>query len=118
MKVRALDFVEITVTNWALAVAWYQDMLGMEAVQLVEADQFALLRAGPAQLALKGGEAMPGTIQLTFAVDDLERAAADLAAWGVALESPVQASPEGYRDLIVRDPDGYKLCLFDWAGTS
>jgi len=118
MKVRALYFVEITVTDWALAVAWYKDMLGMEPVHLVEADQFALLRAGPAQLALKGGEAMPGTMQLTFEVEDLERAAAHLATWGVMLESPLQASAEGYRDLVVRDPDGYRVCLFDWGGAS
>jgi len=116
MKVRALFFVEITVTNWALALAWYKDMLGLEIVQQVEADQFALLRAGQAQLALKGGEAMPGTVQLTFEVDDLEAAVAYLAAWGVTLESPLQTSAEGYRDVMLRDPDGYRVCLFDWAG--
>jgi catechol 2,3-dioxygenase-like lactoylglutathione lyase family enzyme len=115
MKVRALYFVEITVTNWILALAWYKDMLGLEEVQMVEADQFALLRAGQAQLALKGGEAMPGTMQLTFEVEDLEQALQHLAAWGVTLESPLQTSPEGYRDVVIRDPDGYRVCLFDWA---
>ena len=116
MKIKALEFVEITVSNWPLAVVWYKDMLGLEPVQLVEADQFALLRVGASQLALKAGEARQGTMHLTFEVDDLEEAVKHLAAWGVSLDSPLQSSPEGYRDVVVSDPDGYRVCLFDWAG--
>jgi catechol 2,3-dioxygenase-like lactoylglutathione lyase family enzyme len=118
MKVRELFFVEITVGDWPAALAWYRDLLGLEVLQLIEADEFCLLRAGPARLALKGGEPKPGTVQLTFQVDDVERAAEELAAWGLILESPLQTSPEGYRDILLRDLDGYRVCLFDWARPS
>ncbi len=116
MKIKSLDFVEIRVSNWPLAMAWYKDVLGLEVVQLVEEDQFALLRAGSSQIALKGGEARPGTVQLTFEVEDLEKAVKELTTLGVPLDSPLQSSPEGYRDVILSDPDGYRVCLFDWAG--
>jgi predicted enzyme related to lactoylglutathione lyase len=118
MKIKSLDFVEIRVSNWPVAMAWYKDLLGLEVVQLVEEDQFALLRAGSAQLALKGGEARPGTVQITFEVEELEKAVNELQALGVPLDSPLQSSPEGYRDVILSDPDGYRVCLFDWAGRS
>jgi catechol 2,3-dioxygenase-like lactoylglutathione lyase family enzyme len=115
MKVRSLSFVEITVADWPAALAWYRDLLGLDVLQQVDEDQFALLRAGQAQLALKGGEPKPGTVQITFEVEDLVKALDVLAAWGVTLESPLLVSPEGYRDVLFRDLDGYRVCLFDWA---
>jgi catechol 2,3-dioxygenase-like lactoylglutathione lyase family enzyme len=54
-------------------------------------------------------------VQLAFEVENLENALGHLATWGIPLESPLQTSPEGYRDVILRDPDGYRVCLFDWA---
>jgi catechol 2,3-dioxygenase-like lactoylglutathione lyase family enzyme len=116
MKVRALYFVEITVADWPAAVAWYRDVLGLELLHHAEEDQFALLGAGPARLALKGGAPNPGTVQLTFEVEDVCQAADQLAATGIIFEAPIMASPEGYRDVLLRDPDGYRVCLFDWGG--
>ena len=37
-----------------------------------------------------------------------------LAGHGISLAEPLKVSPEGYRRVIVRDPDGYRLCLFDY----
>jgi catechol 2,3-dioxygenase-like lactoylglutathione lyase family enzyme len=115
MKVRELYFVEITVGDWPAALAWYRDVLGLELVHLAEADEFALLRAGAGRLALKGGEPKPGTVQLTFEVEDLVAAVEELARRDVIFESPLLVSPEGYRDVLLRDLDGYRVCLFDWA---
>ena len=42
-------------------------------------------------------------------MEDLEKAVADLQALGVPLETPLQGSPEGYRDVLLRDPDGYLI---------
>jgi catechol 2,3-dioxygenase-like lactoylglutathione lyase family enzyme len=115
MNVRDLYFVELVVADWPKALAWYQEVLGLEILVRVEADQFALCRAGQTRLALKGGEPLPGTVLLTFEVADLSQAVRELAARDIALDSPLQTSAEGYRDVLLRDPDGYRICLFDWA---
>ena len=41
-------------------------------------------------------------------VQELDR----LAASNIVPESAVKVSAEGYRRAIVRDPDGYRICLF------
>ena len=111
-----LAFVELRVADWPAAVAWYRDLLGLPVVLHVEADRFALLQAGPANLALKAGQPQPGTILLSFEVVDLPAALARLEALGVSPEAPLKVSPEGYRRALLRDPDGYRLCLFDRSG--
>jgi catechol 2,3-dioxygenase-like lactoylglutathione lyase family enzyme len=108
-----LSFVELQVSDWPAAVAWYRDALGLPVVLQVEADRFALLQAGPAQVALKAGHPQPGTVLLTFEVPDLPAALHRLRALGVALESPVKTSPEGYRRALLWDLDGHRLCLYD-----
>jgi predicted enzyme related to lactoylglutathione lyase len=114
--IRGLYFVELTVADWRVAVAWYRDALGL-AVRLVdEANGFALLQAGGGRVALKSGVPRPGTVRLVFEVTGLPAELERLAALGVAVTSPIKASPEGYRRAFVRDPDGYEIGLFEWAG--
>jgi catechol 2,3-dioxygenase-like lactoylglutathione lyase family enzyme len=112
--IRDLSFVELTVADWPAAVAWYRDTLGLELVLRVDADRFALLRAGSGRVALKAGLPLPGSVLLSFEVDDLPRELERLAELGVCPEEPLKASSEGYRRVILRDPDGYRLCLYDW----
>ena len=112
--IRDLAFVELTVADWPRALAWYREQLGLEVVLRVDADQFALLRAGSGRVALKAGRPEPGTARLTFEVDDLPRTLERLRAAGVVPIKPLEASPEGYRRAVIQDPDGYPLCLFDW----
>jgi catechol 2,3-dioxygenase-like lactoylglutathione lyase family enzyme len=114
--IRELSFVELTVADWPAAVAWYRDVLGLPVALCIEADGFALLQAGACRLALKAGTPEPGTVRLTFVVADLPAALERLTALGVALESPLKVSPEGYRRALLRDPDGYRLCLYDLHG--
>lgn len=114
--IRNLAFVELTVADWSASVAWYRDVLGLEVQLLDEVGAFALLRAGGGRLALKAGKPEPGSVLVTFEVDDLPAELSRLAAHGVVPESPLKASPEGYRRALLRDPDGYRLCLFDGGG--
>jgi predicted enzyme related to lactoylglutathione lyase len=111
--IRELSFTELTVADWSAAVAWYRDVLGLEVVLLVEADRFALFRAGGARLALKAGPSEPDTVRLVFEVDDLTAELDRLARLGVLTEGQVKTSPEGYRRALVCDPDGHHLTLFE-----
>lgn len=116
--IHSLYLVELTVADWPAAVAWYQDTLGLPVLLMAEMDHFALLQAGNGRVALKAGRPEPGTTLLTFEVDNLVAELERLAARGLVPEAPLKTSPEGYRRAIIRDPDGYRICLFDWEGRS
>jgi predicted enzyme related to lactoylglutathione lyase len=112
--IRELYFVQLTVRDWGASVAWYRDVLGLEVRMAVEANRFAVLRAGVGRIALRGGEPKPGNVLLTFEVDDLPLELKRLALRGVRPAEPMKVSSEGYRRAIVLDPDGHRICLFEW----
>jgi predicted enzyme related to lactoylglutathione lyase len=118
MPMCQLSFVELTVADWPRAVSWYREALGLELVLCAEQDHFALLRAGSAQLALKAGSPLPGAVLLTFEVKDLSAMLDRLAKQGIQPEEPCKVSAEGYRRALVRDHDGYRLCLFEYTGAA
>jgi catechol 2,3-dioxygenase-like lactoylglutathione lyase family enzyme len=109
-----LYMVELTVADWARSVRWYGDFLDLQPTLSVEADRFALFEAGPLRLALREGDARPGSVRLTFEVADLDAQLTRLAALGVLVEGEVKISREGYRRALLRDPDGHALSLFEW----
>ena len=113
--IRELSFVELTVSDWPAALAWYRDVLGLEVLLCDGAKRFALLRAGAGRLTLKAGNPEPGSVLLTFEVDDLSAELRRLALRGVSPEAAVKESPEGYRRALIRDPDGHRLALFEWT---
>jgi predicted enzyme related to lactoylglutathione lyase len=112
-----LFFIELTVRDWSASLAWYQEVLRLDVRIRFEADQFALLQAGEPEgvlLALKGGTPQPGSVLLTWTVKELDGWLEHLERCGVVLEGPVKTSPERYRRVRFRDPDGHALCLFAW----
>ena len=79
---------------------------------------FALLRAGPVRIALKGADdATPprGTVSLVFEVADLDAERHRLAALGEAVGTPIENAREGYREVRLTDPDGTPIRLFAWT---
>jgi len=109
--------VEIRTTRWEDLVAWYRDTLGLEVLLRVVDDRYALLAAGPARLAILGREATDPASRrwsLGFEVTDLTAVRGRLAARGVAAPDPT-ANPEGFRELVVTDPDGNRIRLFAWS---
>ncbi len=109
--------VEIRTAQWPELVAWYRDLLGLEVLLRVVDDRYALLAAGPTRLAILGrdrGEPASGRWSLAFEVTDLENARGRLVAGGIGAPAPV-ANPEGFRELVVTDPDGNRIRLFAWA---
>ncbi|MFO0809276.1 MAG: VOC family protein [Gemmataceae bacterium] len=111
----ALYMVELVVSDWQASASWYADVFGLRAVVTDAARGFVLMDAVGGRLALKQGNPRPGTANLVFSVADLAAELARLAALGVMPESPVKTSDEGYRRAFVRDPDGYRVGLFEWV---
>ena len=116
----ALFLVEIVVADFARSLAWYRAALGMTVALLDEPKQFALLRgAGSGQLALKGGSGSPNpeAVRLHFFQPDLDAALERLIGSGVVPDGPPRVSHEGYRSATLRDPDGYRVYLFEWVNS-
>ena len=112
--------VEIRSPRWEPLVAWYRDVLGLGVLLRVIDDRYALLAAGPARLVILGrDETAPESRRwsLAFEVTDLEAARGRLVAAGNTAHEPT-TNPEGFRELVVADPDGNRVRLFAWVHNS
>ena len=122
----------IQVYDMGEALGFYCDRLGFEVVNSspeVDAPEgryfhWAMLRRGGAELMLNtaydAGERPPtrdgsrsaghGDTCLYVDCEDLDDAYAKLKADGLDV-SPPKVAPYGLRQLYLRDPDGFELCL-------
>jgi catechol 2,3-dioxygenase-like lactoylglutathione lyase family enzyme len=109
-----LDHLAVRVSDLARARAWYIDHLGMRLeFEVPERRTVALQDDAGLTLFLeeKGDVAADGVV-LMFQVDDVEARHRELAARGVAFESPPAKRFWGY-GAELRDPDGHLVMLWD-----
>jgi len=112
----SLFSVELRTAAWGELVAWYRDVLGLRVLVRVVDDGYALLAAGDTRLAILARPAAgsaSGRWSLGFEVTDLDAVHARLVASGGSATPTVH--PEGFRELVVADPDGNRIRLFAWA---
>ena len=121
--------VALTVADFAGAVAFYRDALGMEQVADWSSDtgRVILLSAGQATLELldeaqaatvdrvEAGSRVSGTVRLAIEVEDRDAVADRLTAAGAEPVAPPVTTPWGDRNARVRAPDGMQLTLFSSA---
>lgn len=117
----------LAVFDMRASVRFYRDVLGFEVVSTSapgDDDGWALLRRGGAELMLNtayGDGRRPSSpdparvaahrdTALFFGCPDLDAAYAHLRAHGVDAEAPF-VQGYGMKQLYLRDPDGYTLCL-------
>lgn len=111
-----LFMVELTVADVTRSIAWYRDVIGLTPALTDASNGFALLEAAGGRVAVKRGTTPTGGgVRLHFQVANLTVELARLAAAGVYPESDPKTSPEGYRRIVVADPDGYAVTLFEWV---
>lgn len=108
--------IELRTARWAELVEWYRSVLALRVLVRAVDDGYALLAAGDVRLAIlarpEPGEASRRW-SLGFEVVDLDEAGRRLAAAGVATTAP-ETHAEGFRELVVADPDGNRIRLFAW----
>jgi predicted enzyme related to lactoylglutathione lyase len=108
--------VELRTAQWEALVEWYRGVLGLRVLVRVVDDGYALFEAGDTRLALLRRPAPgepSGRWSLGFEVVDLDEIHARLVASGAAATAPA-VHAEGFRELVVRDPDGNRIRLFAW----
>jgi catechol 2,3-dioxygenase-like lactoylglutathione lyase family enzyme len=108
--------VELRTARWAELVEWYRTVLGLRVLVRVVDDGYALLDAGNTRLAIldrpSAGEAS-GRWSLGFEVIDLDLVHGQLVDAGGDVTAP-KVHGEGFRELVVHDPDGNTIRLFSW----
>ena len=112
----SLFSVELRTARFGELVERYRRVLGLRVLVRVVDDGYALLDAGETRLAIlerpAAGEPS-GRWSLGFEVEDLDGLHAHLAANGMELPAP-RLHAEGFRELVVTDPDGNRIRLFSW----
>lgn len=110
----SLFMTEIAVADMNASVDWYLGMICMNVLMKDSAGGFALLQKGDGggRLALKQGPVRLGCL-LHFEVIDLNAEITRLTAQGVKV-SELKTSMEGYRRVVLHDPDGHEIVLFEW----
>jgi glyoxylase I family protein len=128
MAIRIEGFAPLLqVFDMRTSVGFYRDVLGFEVEEQSspgEEYDWALLRLGRVELMLNTAyeagsrPAAPDPeraaghrdVALFFGCRELDGAYAQLRAQGVEAEAPTVA-PYGMKQIWLRDPDGYVLCL-------
>jgi catechol 2,3-dioxygenase-like lactoylglutathione lyase family enzyme len=118
--------VALTVQDFARALAFYRDTLGLEQIAdwSSETGRVVVLDAGRATLelldddqaetvdAIEAGQRVSGSVRLALQVADSEDMAQRLVVAGAVQVAPPVVTPWGDRNARVRAPDGMQLTLF------
>jgi lactoylglutathione lyase len=115
-----------TVEDYADAVRFYRDVLGLPVIQEWEqpTGSGAILDAGRATLELLSvdqsdlvdrievGEVVSGPIRLALEVEDSEHTASSLVGAGAERVGGPVVTPWSHKNVRLRAPDGMQLTLF------
>ena len=111
MKVRAIDFVVVNVSDVPRAAAFYRDTLGLDFPLVEESLRWQEFQTEPVAFALREDKGNPGAnAAIALAVDDVSAAVEELRAKGVKVLIEPRESPDCYT-AMVQDPDGNMLLL-------
>lgn len=111
-----LYMIELGVSDWSAALAWYRDVLGLPVALLDEPHVFALMGGQGGRMALLGENigSLPGRHRLAFEVDDLGASHQRLRAAGVPV-GEILEDAEGYRSFRLEGPEKTPIRIFAWS---
>jgi catechol 2,3-dioxygenase-like lactoylglutathione lyase family enzyme len=113
---KKLDIVSMRVRDWAAALAWYRDKLGLEPAAL-HGDPWCLLTfpEGDATLALDGTNPVGSGNNCipSIQVHDLPNTVLTLKERGVHFVREPEGD-EGYRMAAIADPEGNVINLYEY----
>ncbi len=111
MKVKAIDFVVVNVSDMERSKAFYRDTLGMEFPVWEDSANWQEFLAPPVAMALRVDKQNPGAnAAIALAVDDVPAAVEELRAKGVKVLIEAREFATCFEALI-QGPDGNLLLL-------
>jgi predicted enzyme related to lactoylglutathione lyase len=111
VKVKAIDFVVVNVSDMERAKGFYRDTLGMEFPIWEDSANFQELDSPPVAMALRVDKRSPGmNAAIALAVEDVAAALEELRAKGVTVLSETREFETCFSAMI-QDPDGNLLLL-------
>jgi predicted enzyme related to lactoylglutathione lyase len=111
MKVRAIDFVAVNVSDVERAKQFYRDTLGMDFPIWDDTPRWQEFQSEPVAFALREDKQSPGlNAAIALAVEDVHAAVEELRAKGVNVIAGPHEADVCYSALI-RDPDGNLLII-------
>lgn len=121
MERPSLYSVELRTADWLRLVDWYRDVVGLRVAVRMTKAQYALLVGGEGRLTILGRpesaelrESSPDSRwSIGFEATDLEATRERLTGSGIACP-PADERPEGYRELVIHDPDGNRVRFFEF----
>lgn len=113
--------LSVLVTDFAAARRWYTEKLGFKEMYAVEEVGWVELQTplGGATIGLNRLEAAhpgPGSVTITFGVQDIDATRAELEKRGVAFDGPTNEIPGMVKLAPFHDPDGNALMLAQTLG--
>jgi catechol 2,3-dioxygenase-like lactoylglutathione lyase family enzyme len=120
MRMRTLDHIGIPVSDYPRSRDWYAQVLGLEVeFDAPERRMAAVHDTRDLTIFLTESPPPPDPSKFAFwiQVDDLVGLHRELEARGIVFEHGPAAVAWGY-GAELRDPDGYRICLWDEATMS
>jgi predicted enzyme related to lactoylglutathione lyase len=111
MKVRAIDFVVMNVSDMERSKAFYRDTLGMAFPIWEDSANFQEFESQPVAMALRVDKRNPGkNAAIALAVEDVAAAVEELKGKGVKVVGETREF-ETCTSAMIEDPDGNLLLL-------
>ena len=109
-----LNQVVLPSRDVARGAAFYRRLGLVQIVESLPSYARFEMPSGSSTLSLHKVEADegPGGVLVYFECEDLDAVVARLAAAGVVFETGVIEQPWLWREALLRDPDGNRLCLY------
>ena len=114
MNVKKVGNVILAVKDLEKSVNFYHNILGMPIkntrsnwIDLGQSGALLSLRPASAELSIPNDMIMIG-----FVIGDVESAVNELKSKNVNVDREIQTREAG-KNAIIRDPDGYMICLFE-----
>jgi predicted enzyme related to lactoylglutathione lyase len=111
MRVRAIDFVVVNISDMARSVSFYRDTLGVDFPLWEDTPRWHEFQTAPVAFALREDKGAPGVnAAIALAVEDVAAAVEELRGKGVRILLEPRESEVCYAAMI-QDPDGNLLLL-------
>jgi catechol 2,3-dioxygenase-like lactoylglutathione lyase family enzyme len=113
----SLGLISLYCEDLNQAREFYEDKLGLVVVPQFTGPEFVFLVAGAVGIALRplseapiGAQTSPGSIELSFVVDDVQATRANMLAKGVEITTDIGDVGAGHA-FLARDPEGRLLAF-------